>query len=309
MTRTVDGPDFASAAMMRLVAAGLSRQGISIPVPTSSSAHVSRVDKRDVLGTVLAHNGPGAILSIADAAQFMAAEPVVQALTRSKDMPDLIARWHRLERFSHGRHTVEAEPLGTNSFRLTHRARDHGPPPSSAESLLVLGLLTILAEMTGSTDVTLNTATGEVWRSQRRWRTPGTTQGIGSVVLTAAAVRRTAEVHDANLVPDPVSGLRNRLVSDPVRRWTVASLAAETGASPRTLQRRLTERSVSFSRLVTEARVEVAATHLCKANGPALAEIAFIAGFADQAHFARTFSRTVGTTPSGYRADFGQQQI
>jgi AraC-like DNA-binding protein len=83
-------------------------------------------------------------------------------------------------------------------------------------------------------------------------------------------------------------------------------LAAETGASPRTLQRRLTERSISFSRLVTEARVEVAATHLCKANGPGLAEIGFIAGFADQAHFARTFSRAVGTTPSGYRADFGQ---
>ena len=63
---------------------------------------------------------------------------------------------------------------------------------------------------------------------------------------------------------------------------------------------------VSFSRLVTEARVEVAAMHLCRANGPGLAEIGFIAGFADQAHFARTFSRAVGTTPSSYRADFGQ---
>jgi AraC-like DNA-binding protein len=91
-----------------------------------------------------------------------------------------------------------------------------------------------------------------------------------------------------------------------MRRWTLANLAAETSSSPRTLQRRLTERSTSFSRLVTDARIEVAATHLCKANGPALAEIAFIAGFADQAHFARTFSRTVGTTPSSYRADFGR---
>ena len=90
------------------------------------------------------------------------------------------------------------------------------------------------------------------------------------------------------------------------RRWAVASLAAETGTAPRTLQRHLTEGSTSFSRLVTDARIEVAATHLCEANGPALGEIAFIAGFADQAHFARTFSRTVGTTPSSYRADFGQ---
>ena len=100
--------------------------------------------------------------------------------------------------------------------------------------------------------------------------------------------------------------LRGRLVADPVHRWTLANLASETSISPRTLQRRLTERSASFSRLVTDARIEVAATHLCRANGPELAEIAFLAGFADQAHFARTFSRAVGTTPSSYRADFGQ---
>lgn len=162
MTRTSDETDFASAAMMRLVAAGLSRQGISIPVPTSATAHVSRMAKRDVLGDVLARHGPLAILSIADAARSMAPEPVVQALTCAKDMPDLMDRWHRLERFSHGRHTIAVEQLGPDSFRLNHRARDAGPPPSFVESLLVLGLLTILAEMTGSTDVTLKTAAGEV---------------------------------------------------------------------------------------------------------------------------------------------------
>lgn len=62
MTKTIDETDFASAAMMRLVAAGLSRQGISIPVPSSSSAHVSLGDKRDVLGAVLVQHGPLAIL-------------------------------------------------------------------------------------------------------------------------------------------------------------------------------------------------------------------------------------------------------
>lgn len=306
MTETVEGTDFASAAMMRLVAAGLSRQGIALPVPTSATAHVSRIAKRDVLGQILAHHGPLAILSIADAARSMAPEPVVQTLTCSRDMPDLMDRWHRLERFSHGRHRIAAEQLDAHSFALTHQVRDGGPPPSPAESLLVLGLLTVLTEMIGSTDVTLVNAEGAVWRSHGKWHRPDLTQGIGSAILTATGKRKaTAETVECP-DPDPVSNLRKRLVADPVRRWTVASLAAETGASPRTLQRRLTERSVTFSRLVTEARVEVAATHLCKASGPGLAEIGFIAGFADQAHFARTFSRTVGTTPSGYRADFGQ---
>jgi len=66
---------------------------------------------------------------------------------------------------------------------------------------------------------------------------------------------------------------------------------------------------MSFSRLVSEARLQVAASHLCDGNGPGLAEIAFLAGFSDQAHFARTFSRAVGVTPSSYRANFGQQQF
>ena len=306
MAQGIEGQDFASAAMMRLVAAGLSRQCISIPVPTSPTAHVSLGDKREVLCAVLAQHGPLSILAIADAARFMTPEPVVQALTRATDIPDLMDRWHRLERFSHGRHTVDAERLGAHSFRLTHRARDHGLPPRPAESLLVLGLITVLAEMTGSADVTVTTAAGEVLRSHGTWHAPSAAQSIGSVVLTAAATSRTVEVHDHSLETDLVARLRGRLVADPVRRWTLANLAAETSTSPRTLQRRLAERSASFSRLVTGARIEVAATQLCMANGPALAEIAFIAGFADQAHFARTFSRTVGTTPSSYRADFGQ---
>ena len=306
MTKMIDERDFASAAMMRLVAAGLSRQGISIPVPTSRTAHVSLGEKRDVLGAVLAQHGPLAILKITDAAPLMAPEPVVQALTRATDMSDLFDRWHRLERFSHGRHTVNAEQLGQDSFRLTHRARVHGPPPGPAESLLVLGLLTVLAEMTGSADVTLKTEAGAVWRSEGEWHDPGMTQGIDSVLLTAAPTSTTVEVHDCRPETDLVTLLRGRLVADPVRRWTLATLAAETGSSPRTLQRRLSERSASFSRLVTDARIEVAATPLCKANGPALSEIAFIAGFADQAHFARSFSRAVGTTPSSYRADFAR---
>jgi AraC-like DNA-binding protein len=306
MTGPVDGSDFASAAMMRLVAAGLSRQGIPIPLPASTNAHVPLTAKRDVLGGVLARHGPLAVLSIADAARSMPPEPVVQALARSRDMADLMDRWHRLERFSHGRHKVQTEVIGANSFRLTHHARDDGPPPTLAESLLVIALLTVLAEMIGSTDVMLADTTGAVWRRHGKWQIPDMTRGIGSANLIATSKPRAAGITVEGLERDPVSNLRLRLVADPVRRWTVASLAAETGASARTLQRRLTERSVSFSRLVAEARVEVAASHLCKSDGPTLAEIAFIAGFADQAHFTRTFSRVVGTAPGGYRSDFGQ---
>lgn len=49
-------------------------------------------------------------------------------------------------------------------------------------------------------------------------------------------------------------------------------------------------------------RVEFACRELSRAHS-SLAEIALAAGFANQAHFSRTFKRLTGTTPGRYRAD------
>lgn len=169
----------------------------------------------------------------------------------------------------------------------------------------MLGGLTILAEMIGAADATLASDAGETWRAGGAWHVPGRSDAIGSLILWAPArpmPRQSAEATGAG----PIDGLRRRLAADPVRRWTLADLAAEAAASPRTLQRHLARESVTFSRLVSQARLQVAAAHLCDAGGPGLAEIGFLAGFSDQAHFARTFHRDVGTTPSSYRAEFGR---
>ena len=306
MRRPGERQDFASAAMMRLAAAGLASQGISVPLRSPSGAHVPHTQKRELLDAVLATHGPLALLSIADAARQMPPEPAAQALIRARDTRDLFDRWRRMEHFSHGRHTVDIEHPGEDRFRLTHRARDAGLQPSIAESLIVLGLLTILAEIIGSADVSLVSGTGEVWREKGRWRAPTRISPIGSVVLSASPVPKPVCRNAPIPANDPVEKLRQHLAADPVRRWTLADLASEAGASPRTLQRRLAQRSISFTRLVSEARLQVAASHLCDANGPGLAEIGFLAGFSDQAHFARSFNRAVGTTPSVYRADFGR---
>jgi AraC-like DNA-binding protein len=300
------GRDFASATMMRLVAMGLARQGISVCLPPQSGSRVPISQKRDVLDAVLAEHGPLAVLSIADAAPHMPPEPVVQALTLARDIDDLFDRWHRLERFSHGRNTVETRRIADGCVRLTHRARDGGPPPSCPESLLVLGLLTVLVEMIGAAEVSLVTETGDVWRLDGAWHAPALTPAVGSMLLLAPQSAARACRFDDSPGEDPILEMRRRLVADPVRRWTLAELAAEAGASPRTLQRRLALRSSSFSRLLAEARLEVAASFLCDGRGPGLAEIGFLAGFSDQAHFARTFNRAVGTPPGAYRADFGR---
>ena len=46
--------DFASAAMMRLVAAGLARQGIAAGLRAPGGAHVPRPDKQAALAAIMA---------------------------------------------------------------------------------------------------------------------------------------------------------------------------------------------------------------------------------------------------------------
>lgn len=300
MTETRDGQDFASAAMMRLVAAGLARQGIA-PPPPPTGARVPQTAKRRVLEGVLMAHGPLAILRIADAAAHMPPEPLVQALRQARDAADLLDRWQRLERFSHARHSVQVDTVAPDTFRLTHWARDAGPAPSQAESLLVLAVLAILCEGITARGVALTTPDGVPLRQGGAWCAADLPDPLGPVFLREAAGKALTLPPVAEADP-----IRARLAADPLRRWTLAGLARDLGTSPRSLQRRLAEQGQGFSRLLVETRLQVAARLLGTAQGPSLAEIGFLAGFSDQAHFSRLFQRHVGTTPSRYRADFGR---
>ena len=81
----------------------------------------------------------------------------------------------------------------------------------------------------------------------------------------------------------------------------VADLAAAASLSP-THFSRLFARTMNRSpmRFVTEYRVERARQLLDDPSEP-LAAVALACGFADQAHFSRTFSRLTGSSPSEYR--------
>jgi AraC-like DNA-binding protein len=77
-------------------------------------------------------------------------------------------------------------------------------------------------------------------------------------------------------------------------------IASVLGIGSRTLQRRLSELGHSYQSLVDEARRE-AALKLVAEGRHALAEIAFLTGFAEQSSFTRAFKRWFGTTPRAYR--------
>ena len=78
-------------------------------------------------------------------------------------------------------------------------------------------------------------------------------------------------------------------------------LAKTAGVHPSHLNRVFrTRHGLSIGEYARRLRVESASRELATTNTP-IAEIAASAGFADQSHFSRVFSRIMGTSPARYR--------
>jgi AraC-like DNA-binding protein len=207
--------------------------------------------------------------------------------------------------FSHGRHEVVVESAGAGSFYLSHRARDDGPAPTVAETLLVVSVIAVLAERVCGRPLNFGPDGAKPWRRDGRWSNVADGPVPKRFVLAGVRAAATAATKAGPIAENFVDALRARIAGDTLRRWTVAELAAVAGLTPRSLQRQLSARGLTFSRLVAEARLQTASEHLCNRSGPGLAEVGFLSGYADQAHFTRSFSAAVGTTPFAYRSSFG----
>lgn len=295
--------DFASAAIMRLIGLGLRSQEISIAVPRAQGAHVPRAQKHDLIERILAEHGVQAIFRIADCASLMPLEPVVRALRQAVGAQDLLDRWSRLERFSHGRHVVSQFALEPSLYRLEHRARSDGPGPSRAESLLILALLAVLIELSGD-DLVLMTEDGTLLRSEQKWHTVDRDLALKSVIVEVKPATVSLDKPLVCTSERVLENLRRLVADDPCRRWSINRLAGLLATSRRTLQRRLEERQTSFSNVVLDVRLELAAEQLCNERQASLAQIGFLNGFSDQPHFTRLFSQKVGMTPGIYRDQF-----
>ncbi len=84
-------------------------------------------------------------------------------------------------------------------------------------------------------------------------------------------------------------------------RTDVAFAAEMAGVSTRTLQRRLSMCGTSYSKILQEARFELART-LLGDRAMKVIDVAMMAGYESPQHFTRAFRRFTGTTPSQYRA-------
>lgn len=309
--------DFAAAAMMRLIRLGLARQGLAAappeavapPAPDGRRAHVALAAKRAWLAQLWALHGPQALVRIGEAVHEAPDEPAMAALSAARDPHDLVERWQRLERFIHSRHRVQVLAAGPGRLHLRHGARA-GAAPLPAEDALVMGLLLALCARCGANALRARVQGERAWRltpdgwTARTWPAdlaawelawqPPPARAAG--VLPAAAVAAAFE-------GDWVAGVRARLAADFGQRWTLARLGAQLGCSPRSLRRHLQQRQRHFSGLLAEARLAQAARLLVAGELPTAA-VAYVCGYADQAHFTREFKRGTAITPAQFRQQF-----
>lgn len=85
---------------------------------------------------------------------------------------------------------------------------------------------------------------------------------------------------------------------------TLDLAAKSLGNSPRTLQRRLAEMGLSFSKMIDEERFIKARQLILERNK--MSEIATRLGYADAGSFTRAFERWTGMSPQKYRKQFYQ---
>ncbi|MBU0747729.1 MAG: helix-turn-helix transcriptional regulator [Gammaproteobacteria bacterium] len=331
--------DFASAAMVRLLVRAMRAHGLTPPpVPQGLEAlqgsHVPLAYKRSVVESVLHQGGLGTLLMLAQRVDLLAGDPVHRALLGANNVPELLARWHRLERYVHSRHQVSIESFSPGTLVLRHHARHSAPEePLPTESLAVLGVLMGASHALGvrgleveigvpgastppailyadpdigsrQADLHARLAPLAAQRQTGHWTLRWETHHTGNPP-TAPDMEPQPTTHlcDTLAWPHLAHQLARHVLKDPTAQHTVDALAEHAGLARRSLQRTLTQHSLSCRHIVTEARARVAAQWLLDTSH-GLAEIGFSCGFADQPHFTREFARHVGMTPARYRHAF-----
>jgi AraC-like DNA-binding protein len=275
--------------------------------PVGGRAHARLLDD------ILQGQGSEGLLVAGRHLDVVASEPLVLALLNSDSPGLLFDKIGRLNRFLHSRHRHRVRHLEPRRAELEHWSTS-ATPPSSAESLFVCGLyLELLARIgcrglscafpeagSGARDAYCDGHPVAVPRDHTsRWSIGWVTfeparplPGLDELLLRSLPADLTALSVGAS-----VEAVARRDLS---RTWKVAAVASQLSVSPRTLQRRLLNEGRSFTQIIREARVD-AAKELLREPTRTVTDIGYVTGFADTAHFTRTFKSETGATPTDWR--------
>ena len=123
---------------------------------------------------------------------------------------------------------------------------------------------------------------------------------------------RISEFFDAHLEQELADHVSDSRLDEQVRNLIaqalsegvpkISQISARMGMSSRTLQRQLAAQGHVYQDLVDATRRDLA-EKLLRRTDFALAEIAFLTGYAEQSTFSRAFKRWYGQTPASFRRD------
>jgi AraC family transcriptional regulator len=125
-------------------------------------------------------------------------------------------------------------------------------------------------------------------------------EGLTLEIIAEASRQFAAPDKDASRWLERAREILHEQFSD---NLTLASIANTVGVHPVHLANSFRKKyQCTVGDYRQRLRVEFACRELSKSHS-SLAQIALAAGFANQAHFSRTFKRLTGTTPARYRSD------
>ena len=132
------------------------------------------------------------------------------------------------------------------------------------------------------------------------WRTP--TKGANPGVLRVLSEHADLLLQKLPKGPDLVERTR-KAIGERLRGGdsSLESVARELGTSARSLQRHLQDLGYTYNALADEVRAATARLYLEQPD-IAVAEVAYLLGFADASTFNRAFKRWTGSTPARSRA-------
>ncbi|PRQ09344.1 helix-turn-helix transcriptional regulator [Enhygromyxa salina] len=306
-----------------LVVDGLRHVAPEIPFDVEVLREIAEADEREgvdlvgyrrLLQVAHAHDGGLALLSAGQLARERS-HPLLFVLLNSDSPESVIDKQVRLAAFIHSRHHLVLEHIGAREMTLVHVSSED-TPPEPAEHLAACGQYLVVFEEIGCRELCCrfpDSAQPQRWVYEAgRFRAPAPGGGYQRWHLRWASFEPTRKPMpglDELLLADqrelresvgPAAEVERVVRRDLARTWKLAEVAASLEMSPRSLQRTLAGVGERYSDLIDRIRNDEAA-RLLRETSLSVTEIGYVCGFADAAHFSRSFKRRFEQPPSVYR--------
>jgi AraC-like DNA-binding protein len=281
--------DFASAAMLRVLHAGMRRLGLPSPAQQwLEQATVPLDAKQQLVRQVMAQRGAAALIQLGQGLHDLAQDSLMPMLIQPAQPLRMLAAWLRLERYLHSKHRIVQTVQATNCVLHQHISIRAGSAPHPAEDLVVLGVLIALLERSGCEGVEAQLSNGLlVWPARPSQVSEALSLALQhkhthSWLIRWRQVRAKAQDAQAFEQRDEASQtatarLQYALASLRGESPSLEEAAKQLGQSQRTLQRNLSREGVRYVDVVATVRAQRASRMLSE-PGLGLAEIGFSCG-------------------------------